>query len=191
MKLFSNFAHELCYMPVHFKWRQNFGSRIPDIMAERPSAKPSVLNGQFLDKMVRTCPDVCPPVSFFCLSATPLSASWLRLVEERRRCTFSESVTKNDDFEDLWKCEHTRLVSSAELCITSTLRSPGFGLTLVAETTTGVFLTAEVCSNPKGSEDGPSVPEDLGKLGAKLLLEEIYRVSDVKPFVSRFQRLAI
>ena len=55
-------------------------------------------------------------------------------------------------------------------------RSPGFGITLVAETTNGAFLTAETCSNPKGSTEPPSVPEDIGKEAATLLLEEIYRV---------------
>ena len=55
-------------------------------------------------------------------------------------------------------------------------RSPGFGLTLVAETNNGVFLCAECASNPKGSEDGVTVPEDLGKKASYLLLEEIYRV---------------
>ncbi|KAJ8306596.1 hypothetical protein KUTeg_017141 [Tegillarca granosa] len=54
-------------------------------------------------------------------------------------------------------------------------RSPGFGLTLVAETTNGTFLGAEMASNPKGSEKGPTIPEDLGKDTAKLLMEEIYR----------------
>lgn len=54
-------------------------------------------------------------------------------------------------------------------------KSPGFGLTLTAETTTGCFLTAEVCSNPAGGNQGPTVPEELGLEGAKLLLEEIFR----------------
>eukprot|EP00095_Tigriopus_kingsejongensis_P008925 maker-scaffold199_size265817-snap-gene-0.14 protein:Tk08925 transcript:maker-scaffold199_size265817-snap-gene-0.14-mRNA-1 annotation:"rna 3 -terminal phosphate cyclase-like protein" len=53
-------------------------------------------------------------------------------------------------------------------------KSAGFGLTLTAETTTGAFLSAEVCSEAKGSEN-VSIPEDLGVEGAKLLLEEIYR----------------
>jgi len=53
-------------------------------------------------------------------------------------------------------------------------KSPGFGLILTAETNTGVFLSAEVCSNPSGSGT-PTVPEELGVLGAKMLLEEIYR----------------
>ena len=60
-------------------------------------------------------------------------------------------------------------------------RSPGFGLTLVAETNNGVFLCAECASNPKGSEDGVTIPEDLGKKASYLLLEEIYRVSDRNP----------
>jgi len=53
--------------------------------------------------------------------------------------------------------------------------SPGFGLVLTAETTTGSFLSAEVCSNPAGSELGPTVPEELGVKGAQLLMEEIFR----------------
>ena len=40
----------------------------------------------------------------------------------------------------------------------------------------GAFLCAELSSNPKGSDKGPSVPEDIGKDTAKLLLEEIYKV---------------
>ncbi|KAK6179261.1 hypothetical protein SNE40_011664 [Patella caerulea] len=54
-------------------------------------------------------------------------------------------------------------------------KSPGFGLTLVAETTNGAFLGAERSSSARGSGDQPSVPEDLGKETAKNLLEEIYR----------------
>ncbi|XP_077201054.1 RNA 3'-terminal phosphate cyclase-like protein [Paroedura picta] len=57
---------------------------------------------------------------------------------------------------------------------TSSGKSPGFGLSLVAETTNGAFLSAELASNPQG--DGVAVlPEDLGTNCAKLLLEEIYR----------------
>lgn len=54
-------------------------------------------------------------------------------------------------------------------------RSPGFGLTLVAETLNGYFLSAEMSSTPQGQGD-PIPPEDLGRNCAKLLLEEIYRV---------------
>ncbi|KAG7477066.1 hypothetical protein MATL_G00089360 [Megalops atlanticus] len=53
-------------------------------------------------------------------------------------------------------------------------KSPGFGLTLVAETTSGTFLSAELVSNPQGQGD-PVLPEDLGRNCAKLLLEEVYR----------------
>lgn len=53
-------------------------------------------------------------------------------------------------------------------------KSPGFGLTLIAETTNGTFLAAETSSNPSGSDQPPTVPEDLGKKTAQLLLEEIY-----------------
>ncbi|KAJ9585822.1 hypothetical protein L9F63_020524 [Diploptera punctata] len=54
-------------------------------------------------------------------------------------------------------------------------KSPGFGITLVAESTTGVFWSAEAMSNPAGSKAPPSVPEEIGKQAAFLLLEEIYR----------------
>lgn len=54
-------------------------------------------------------------------------------------------------------------------------RSPGFGMTLWAQTKTGVVYCAEVVSNPKGSKDGPSVPDDLGKECATCLLCEISR----------------
>lgn len=55
-------------------------------------------------------------------------------------------------------------------------RSPGFGLTLVAETLNGCFLSAEMASTPQGQGE-PLLPEDLGRSCAKLLLEEIHRVS--------------
>ncbi|XP_031711413.1 RNA 3'-terminal phosphate cyclase-like protein [Anarrhichthys ocellatus] len=53
-------------------------------------------------------------------------------------------------------------------------KSPGFGLTLVAETLNGSFLSAEMSSTPQGQGD-PTLPEDLGKDCAKLLLEEVHR----------------
>jgi RNA 3'-terminal phosphate cyclase-like protein len=53
--------------------------------------------------------------------------------------------------------------------------SPGFGVCLVAESNTGSCLCAEKISNTAGSEEGPAVPEDLGKEAAYLLLEEIHR----------------
>ncbi len=55
-------------------------------------------------------------------------------------------------------------------------KSPGFGLVLTAETTTGTFLSAEVVSKPAGGKGlEPTVPEDLALKGAHELLEEIYR----------------
>ncbi|CAH1772483.1 unnamed protein product [Owenia fusiformis] len=57
-------------------------------------------------------------------------------------------------------------------------KSPGFGMTLVAETTDGVYYTAEGASNPKHTGDQPSeptVPEELGRDTAIALLDEIYR----------------
>ncbi|KAJ8339009.1 hypothetical protein SKAU_G00357950 [Synaphobranchus kaupii] len=57
-------------------------------------------------------------------------------------------------------------------------KSPGFGLSLVAETTNGSFLSAELVSSPQGQGD-PALPEDLGRKCATLLLEEIYRYTSV------------
>ena len=48
---------------------------------------------------------------------------------------------------------------------------------MVAESTTGSLLSVQTTSNPPG-EGQSVVPEDLGKQAAKMLLEEIYRVSD-------------
>ena len=67
--------------------------------------------------------------------------------------------------------------------LTLCFRSPGFGLTLVAETTEGGFFAAEAVSNPKGSDKGPTVPEDLGKQAAIYLLEEVYKVCCVNCFI--------
>lgn len=53
--------------------------------------------------------------------------------------------------------------------------SPGFGITLTAETTTGVCYSSELVSNVIQSGSDPSVPEDLGVAAAQKLLEEIYR----------------
>lgn len=45
--------------------------------------------------------------------------------------------------------------------------SPGFGVSLVAETTTGCFVSAEACA------EGGALPEDLGADAACALLEEV------------------
>ncbi|KAJ1842977.1 hypothetical protein LPJ73_005629, partial [Coemansia sp. RSA 2703] len=47
--------------------------------------------------------------------------------------------------------------------------SPGFGLSLVAESTTGALVTAELCAEPGDA------PEDVGARAARLLLAEIAR----------------
>lgn len=79
-------------------------------------------------------------------------------------------------------CSHVCLcLLSVCPCIT---RSPGFGLSLVAETTNGTFLSAELASNPQG-QGSAVLPEDLGRNCAKLLLEEIYRVCPLALQVQR------
>lgn len=62
-----------------------------------------------------------------------------------------------------------------EFNVLNFVRSPGFGLTLVAETLNGFFLSAEMSSTPQGQGDA-ILPEDLGRNCAMMLLEEIYRV---------------
>ncbi|KAJ2701700.1 hypothetical protein H4R19_005401 [Coemansia spiralis] len=47
--------------------------------------------------------------------------------------------------------------------------SPGFGISLVAESTTGALMTAELCA---GAGDSP---EDIGRTAARMLLAEIAR----------------
>jgi len=65
--------------------------------------------------------------------------------------------------------------------------SPGFGVNLIAETTTGTFFSAELVSNIVSEGLEPSVPEDLGRAAANKLLDEIYRGGCVD---STFQWLA-
>ncbi|KAH9329493.1 hypothetical protein KI387_001601 [Taxus chinensis] len=63
-------------------------------------------------------------------------------------------------------------------------RSPGYGISLVAETTTGCLISAECAASCSISEESgdhsdaenqkaPILPEDIGSKGAMLLLEEI------------------
>ncbi|KAH9391336.1 rRNA-processing endoribonuclease [Tyrophagus putrescentiae] len=57
-------------------------------------------------------------------------------------------------------------------------RSPGFGLSLVAETTEGVFYVGEAVSRSAkeaATEGGVSVPEEVAKEAAHALLNDIYR----------------
>ena len=64
----------------------------------------------------------------------------------------------------------------------SSSRSPGFGISLVAESTTGAMLSVQTSSTPVG-EGQPVVPEDHGKQAAEMLLEEIYRVIAIFFFI--------
>jgi len=52
--------------------------------------------------------------------------------------------------------------------------SPGFGLSLMVESTTGVMLHTDACSFPKGQGE-TVVPEDLGKIAAQQLLVEVFK----------------
>lgn len=53
-------------------------------------------------------------------------------------------------------------------------KSPGYGIHLVAETTNGVFYSAEQVSKAPGQSEELSVPEDVGTDAAERLLQEIY-----------------
>ncbi|OTF74233.1 hypothetical protein BLA29_004000 [Euroglyphus maynei] len=54
-------------------------------------------------------------------------------------------------------------------------KSPGFGLSLVAETTEGVFYVGEAMSKPAESGGDVSIPEDVAKLATSNLFNDIYR----------------
>ncbi|KYN43352.1 putative RNA 3'-terminal phosphate cyclase-like protein [Trachymyrmex septentrionalis] len=54
-------------------------------------------------------------------------------------------------------------------------KSPGFGVTLTAETTKEVFFSGQAFSPLMTTGSLPCVPEDLGKEAAIKLLDEIYR----------------
>lgn len=53
--------------------------------------------------------------------------------------------------------------------------SPGFSISLWAETTEGYVYTSSAVSNSKGSSEGPSVPEDVAREAAYSIFEEIQR----------------
>ncbi|XP_001604756.1 probable RNA 3'-terminal phosphate cyclase-like protein [Nasonia vitripennis] len=54
-------------------------------------------------------------------------------------------------------------------------KSPGFGISLTAETTNEIFLSGEAYSPLMTAGSLPCVPEDLGKEAALKLLDEIFR----------------
>lgn len=53
--------------------------------------------------------------------------------------------------------------------------SPGFSISLGAETVEGCFYTSSAVSNSKGSGEGPSIPEDVAREATYQLFEEINR----------------
>lgn len=53
--------------------------------------------------------------------------------------------------------------------------SPGFSISLAAETVDGCFYTSSAVSNSKGSGRGPSIPEDVAKEATFALFKEIDR----------------
>ena len=57
-------------------------------------------------------------------------------------------------------------------------RSPGYGVTLVSESTTGVLHSAEQFSESCKTEKSrqPLLPEDIGQKTALLLIQEIVKV---------------
>ncbi|CAK9780637.1 18S rRNA biogenesis protein [Cutaneotrichosporon oleaginosum] len=52
-------------------------------------------------------------------------------------------------------------------------KSPGYGITLVAQSTTDAVHSAEALAHTPGSEGGVQTPEDVATHAARLLLEEI------------------
>nr|XP_033326542.1 RNA 3'-terminal phosphate cyclase-like protein [Megalopta genalis] len=54
-------------------------------------------------------------------------------------------------------------------------KSPGFGISLSAETTTEAFFGGEAFSPLRTTNSVPCVPEDIGKEAAMKLVDEIYR----------------
>ncbi|XP_029047613.2 RNA 3'-terminal phosphate cyclase-like protein [Osmia bicornis bicornis] len=72
-------------------------------------------------------------------------------------------------------------------------KSPGFGISLSAETTNEVFFGGEACSPHMTTGSLPCVPEDLGKEAAMKLIDEIYRNgcvdSPFQPMTAMFMAL--
>ena len=65
------------------------------------------------------------------------------------------------------------------------IRSPGYGLTLAAETKTGSIISAESCSIPRANEGDPTtitIPEELAKEAVFKLLDQIYQAGVVDSF---------
>ena len=63
--------------------------------------------------------------------------------------------------------------------------SPGYGVTLIAESTTGVFLAGELLFCKDGSDT--ILPEDLGQQAADLMFQEILSVCVLVCIIIVFQ----
>lgn len=108
--------------------------------------------------------------------------SWATRVspQDCRRLTDSSKEIISDLIHDIFiTSDHRKGVTSG--------KSPGFGLTLVAESTNGVFYCGEHQSSARGSSEGPSLPEDVGKQAAINLLIEVSKGGCVS---SDFQSMA-
>lgn len=73
----------------------------------------------------------------------------------------------------------------------SLVRSPGYGLTLAAETKDGSVIAAESCSLPRANEGDPTaitIPEELAKEAVYKLLDEIYKVEEREESHSRLTK---
>ena len=70
------------------------------------------------------------------------------------------------------------------------IRSPGYGITLAAETKDGSVISAESCSVPRandGDMTAITIPEELAKEAVFKLLNEIYRVKKIIIIVTRIK----
>ena len=63
--------------------------------------------------------------------------------------------------------------------------SPGYGVTLIAESTTGVFLAGELLFCKDGRDT--ILPEDLGQQAADLMFQEILSVCVLVCIIIAFQ----
>lgn len=55
-------------------------------------------------------------------------------------------------------------------------KSPGYGINLIAETTSNIIFSSEMCSSSKREKgERPQTPEELGTACAVNLLDEIFR----------------
>ncbi|CAH1400134.1 unnamed protein product [Nezara viridula] len=138
-------------------------------------------------------PDGGGEITFTCpsLKLKPIQVKEMGKIKKIRGIAFASKVSPSmaNRFIEAAKGEMLKFIP--DVFITSDHlkgqcagKSPGFGGTLVAETTKEIIFTAEKNSLPKERQ----VPEDLGKQAAWLLMEEISRGGLVD---SSFQGLAL